>query len=89
MTINQFLINKGYHSNDQTITMGEMCDLVNEWEDKEKVNRRQMLIDFSSWVSMIGEQFFDPDKTAEDMVDIFLNKSKIDPKTCEHKNITR
>lgn len=36
------------------------------------VSRRSELLSAFSWVSGIGEQFFDSSKTVDDMVDVYL-----------------
>lgn len=38
---------------------------------------RRKLTSAFSWVSMIGEQFFDPNKTVEDMVDAYEKSKKL------------
>lgn len=40
--------------------------------------QRELLILGFSWVSTIGEEFFNPNKTVEDMVDSFLAKINSD-----------
>jgi len=40
----------------------------------EKFDRKHLLNLFSGWVSLIGEQFFDPKRTAEEMVEIFIDE---------------
>ena len=44
-----------------------------EWEllNLYAVSRRSELLSAFSWVSSIGEQFFDSSKTVDDMVDIY------------------
>lgn len=43
-------------------------------KDAYKQLMRKELIKAFSWVSMIGEQFFDSKKSIEEMVDIYQNK---------------
>jgi len=44
-----------------------------EWEllNLYAVSRRSELVSAFSWISSIGEQFFDNSKTVEDMVDAY------------------
>lgn len=54
------------------------CNLTDYYEKIKQalnipdVSRRSELLAAFSWVSSIGEQFFDSSKTVEDMVDTYL-----------------
>ena len=53
--------------------MDEDCfvETVNEALRLHDVSRRSELLSAFSWVSSIGEQFFDSSKTVDDMVDAY------------------
>lgn len=45
---------------------------IEQQEILDRFDKKHLLILYAGWVSMIGEQFFDKEKTEVDMVDIFI-----------------